>query len=147
MISRLGSVLLMVAALLLFVSCTRPLNGAAVAANLANESLKVEYAKIWASRKSDQLAAAARVEGDRSDPAVRSEQRRRVAIVGREYRKVWDLYDVAWNAWARAARIIHAAQLLEKAGGSPDLRTIAQLLLVLADAQHKLSEVLSRGRE
>lgn len=147
MTSRIGSLLLIVGAMLILVGCTRPLNVAAATANLANESLKVERAKIWASRKATQLAAAARVEGDRSDPAVAAEQLDRVAIVGREYRKLWDLYDVAWHAWARAARIIHAAQQLEAAGGTPNMEAIAELLLVLAEAQRDLSEVLSRGRD
>jgi hypothetical protein len=133
--------LVMVGALLIAAGCSRPLNVAVATANAAAVGLEVTRAAIIEARKAEQLAAARRVVGDRSDPAVKAEQLDRAQAVGHEYRKIWDAYDAAWQAWATAARFIHEAQLLEKAGKEPDLQTITKLLIALADAQRKLSEV------
>ena len=141
MTDSLLHLLVLVGAILIAAGCSRPLNVAVATANAAAVGLQVTRDAIVEQRKTEQIAAARRVRGDRSDPAVRAEQLDRATEVGRRYRKAWDVYDSARDAWMAAAAGIRMARELEDAGAKGDVAEVAMLLRLLAISQQQLLTV------
>ena len=135
--NHLGQLCVCVGVLLLLAGCTRPLQTATATANAAAHTLKAAHADLGLRYKADQIAAAKRVIGDRSDPATKAEQRDRVAAVRARYRPIWDGYAIAYEAWLEVVSAIEVAQQVDGAGGALDLVTITDLLRVLLTSQRR----------
>jgi hypothetical protein len=122
---------------LLATGCVSALGTATATANAAAEGLKAAHADLGLRYKADQVAAAKRVQGDRSDPTVKAEQRDRVRAVRTKYRPLWDAYAVVYEAWVDVVAAIEVAQQVDGAGGALDLVTITDLLRTLLSAQRR----------
>jgi len=130
--------LLLVLGFVLFCTgCRSPLGTATASANVAAHTLRAAHAQLGQQYKADQVKAASRVTGDRSDPAIKTEQRNRVAAVRARYRPIWDGYAIAYEAWLEVVSAIEVAQQVDGAGGALDLVTITDLLRVLLTSQRR----------
>ena len=90
------------------------------------------------------------MQGDRSDPTVKAEQRDRVRAVRVKYGPLWDAYAVVYEAWVEVVAAIEVAEQVDGAGGVLDLVTITDLLRTLLVAQRRwvvLVERLEGGRD
>ena len=138
MSDRLAYALMICGIMLIASGCANPLGAAVATANAAAAGLRVTHAELAENYRADQIEAAARVQGDRSDPSVRAEQRDRVEAVRDRYADAWSAYSLAREAWVSAVAMIDVAISAFDAGGLPAMSEVGAQLLQLARAQRAM---------
>jgi len=133
-----GWVALLVGMALLVTGCSRPLATATATANAAAHSLKATQEALAERYREDQLAAAKRVQGDRSDPSVKAEQRDRVRQVRARYRPLWDAYAIAYEAWLEAVTAIEIAEQIDGADSGLEMVGVIEAVRQLVRSQRRL---------
>jgi len=108
-VTRAAWLLVLLGALLVAAGCD-PLRAATVAANAAARTLVTTQTAMAGEYRAAQIAAAKRVQGDRSDPTVRAEVQDRAQMVRSAWETAWGTYHAAYSAWAILVAAIHAAE-------------------------------------
>jgi hypothetical protein len=127
--------------------CARPLDTAIATTNAAADVLRVSHAELSSRYREEQLAAARRVQGDRSDPTVRAEQRDRVSVVRERWRPIWLAYGAARRAWVAAVVAVDAATAADDRGDEPGMRVVVDALRELARTHGELVATMGRVGE
>lgn len=148
MTSHAAQLLVLVGLLLLAAGCSRPLDTAVASANAAAVAIEAAHTTLARRYREDQLDAARRVRGERSDPTTRAEQRDRVQTVRARYAPLWEAYRAARQSWLAAVDVLVAARAAENAGLAVDVATVTDALQHLAAASaHLVSSVRALERE
>ncbi len=118
--------------------CSRPLATATATSNAAAIVLKDTHEDLAQRYRSDQLAAAKHVQGDRSDPSVKAQQRDRVRQVRARYRPLWDAYAIAYEAWLEAVVAIEIAEQIDGADSALEMIGVIEAVRELVRSQRRL---------
>lgn len=144
MTMRVAWFLIVLGLALISTGCARPLDVAVASANATAAHLQATHEQLKTSYQDDQLAAARRVKGDRSDPAVKAEQRDRVGQVRADYAPLWEAYGAAHDAWKDLLSVLVGARARQDMGLMPEMAPIADALALVVKTSRLLMVEMAR---